>query len=333
MKVWYLIQTHRNPHQIYRLVQTIKRSSPDARILIAHDSNQSRLDISPLQNLSEVHLIELNFPIARGDFSLLQPYFKAIDWLLKYDPDFDWLVYLSGQDYPTRSLSDVETFLAETPYDGFIRYWNVLSDESPWGKGRGWKRYFCQYYRFPKWTQPILESIVRFTKARKQIKSPRIRSLIPDLQTFFTYGAWIGTPTKSIPFNAKFICYGGFQWHTLSRKCVQFLSESVHKNSKLVHYYKRTVVPDESFVQTVLINSQLFNLCNDDKRYFDTHEQPGGHARTLDIQDYSTLSNGDFHFARKFDITKDSKILDMLDAKIFHQKMTPISDLSPLGKD
>jgi hypothetical protein len=315
MKVWYFIQTHKNPEQIYRLVRTIKQSSQNARILIAHDFTKFPLDISPLQDLSEIHLIKVTKPVVRADFSLLRPFLMAIDWLLQYEPDFDWLVYLSGQDYPVKPTAEIENFLAHTEYDGFIRHWQVLSADSPWGKGRGWKRYFCRFYRFPEWSRPLLKLAVDATQIRKKIKIGKIRALIPDLQPFFTYGAWVGVPVKTTPFHQDFVCYGGFLWNTLSGNCVKYFKEFTDSNPEIIHYYKGTASPEESLIQTILVNSQKFNLCNDDKRYFDIHNQPGGHPRTLGVQDYSTLTSGDFHFARKFDPEKDSEILDLLDRK------------------
>ena len=47
-------------------------------------------------------------------------------------------------------------------------------------------------------------------------------------------------------------------------------------------------------------------------------EQLSGSPRTLTIQDYTTLTNGKFHFARKFDMNQDAEIMDKLDALIFN---------------
>jgi hypothetical protein len=313
MKVCYFIQTHKNPEQIYRLVRTIKKSSPAAQILIGHDFINSHLDLLPLQDLTDIHLLTGEFPVLRGDFSLLQPYLNAVNWLFEHNSDFDWLIYLSGQDYPTQPPSKIEKFLAQTNYDGFIRYWNVFSPESPWGKARAWKRYYCQYNRLPEQMTASLKAIYEVVKFFK------IQKLIP-LQFFLTYGSLIGFPAKSTPFTENFFCYGGAQWHTLSKKCVQFLKNYIDENKEVVDYYKKTVLPDESLVQTILVNSNFFNLCNDDKRYYDNHERPGGHAQVLTIKNYSTITNGNFHFARKFDIDQDFKILDMLDDLIFQNE-------------
>lgn len=304
MKVCYFIQTHKNPDQIYRLVRTIKHSSPNSQILIGHDFTNSDLDITPLQDLSEVNLLRSDVPRLRGDFSLIEPYLNAINWLCEHNSDFDWLIYISGQDYLTQSAAEIDDFLSTTEYDGFIRYWDVFSKESPWGKAKGFKRYLCQYYRVSgKWSNWFFN------------RRDRIEKYTP-IEFFSTYGRCMGLPALFPPFNKNFICYGGYQWHTLSRKCVLFLKDYIQKNPKLVKYYKKTIVPDESFVQTILVNSQLFNFCNDDKRYFDTFNRPGGHSRVLTTEDYSKITSGGYHFARKFEPEQDAKILDMLDDKV-----------------
>lgn len=302
MKVCYFIQSHKNPKQIYRLVQTIKKLSPNAQILIGHDFKNCYLDLAPLQHLSDIHLFRLIRPGIRGDFSLIAPYLQAIDWLFTHNLDFEWLIYLSGQDYPTQPLTQVEKFLATTDYDGFVNYFDVFSSQSLWTKEEAIKRYFCQYYRLPNWTGKILSKVLK------------IQQFTPLIISIY-YGCLIGLPAKQTPFSHNFLCYGGSQWHTLSRKCIEYIRDFIKNNSNFVSYYQKTLVPDESFIQTILINNQNLRLCNDNKRYLDFTGTNRGHARILTSQDYETMTNGRFHFARKFE--QDTRILDMLEAYMF----------------
>jgi hypothetical protein len=75
-------------------------------------------------------------------------------------------------------------------------------------------------------------------------------------------------------------------------------------------------VPDESFFQTILINSRLADrIVNDDLRYIDWSEGRAS-PRILTSDDLdSLLASGDL-FARKFDARVDERVLDMLDASI-----------------
>ena len=308
MKVCYFIQTHKNPQQIYRLVQTLKNSSLNAQILVGHDFTSCSLDFTPLHHLPDVHLLRINRPGIRGNFSLLQPYLQAINWLFTNNSDFDWLFYLSGQDYPTQPLSKVENFLIATDYDGFIDYINLHTpeSESPWEKKEVIKRYFYQYYRLPRYVPKYVQKIL--AKALKFKRFARFASIPFDELI-------IGMPANKTPFNDNFLCYGGSQWHTLSRKCVEYVKYFIDNNNSFVKYYKKTLVPDESFIQTILINNRNLKLCNGNKRCIEFIGANADRPRLITNQDYETLINGSFHFARKFE--QDTKILDMLDSYMF----------------
>ena len=306
MKVCYFIQTHKNPTQIYRLVRTIKTSSPTAQVLIGHDFNKCYLDMEPLKDLQEVYLLENTFPIIWGNFSLMQPYLNAIQWLLENNFEFDWLVYISGQDYPTQPLSKVEDFLAHTEYEAFMLYAEALSKQGYLLVDTPIERYFYQYYRPPKWARPLLKIPYKILI--------KIQSPTSPLRCWYHEDFPIGLKVSKTPFDENFICYSSSSWYTFSRQCIEYIAEFISKNSSVIDYYKRTIEPDESLIATILANSKQFKICNDHKRYI---EFPKGnpHPRTLTEKDYSTLTNGTFHFARKFE--QDSKILDMLDAHIF----------------
>lgn len=107
------------------MVRTIKKSTPDAQIIIGHDFTNTKLDITPLEKLSNIHLLAGKKKSIRGDFSLIRPDLNAINWLCDRNDDFDWLIYISGQDYPTQSPARMESFLKTTEYDGFIEYWDI----------------------------------------------------------------------------------------------------------------------------------------------------------------------------------------------------------------
>ncbi|BDA70283.1 hypothetical protein CAL7716_044490 [Calothrix sp. PCC 7716] len=82
-------------------------------------------------------------------------------------------------------------------------------------------------------------------------------------------------------------------------------------------YYKKTILPEESLVQTILVNSGKFNLFSHHKIYDDYSKcaSINGSPKTLTIEDYPKIITGEFFFARKFE--QDSEVLDMLDAIIF----------------
>lgn len=305
MSVCYLLQTHKHPDQIDRLVRRIKSLSPTAQVLISHDFTHCDLPRSGFRDLSDVDILPSRG--GRGDFSLVQSYLDAIRWLLDSGSDFSWLINLSGQDYPIQPLSEAEHFLSQTHYDGFAEYFEVFSNQSPWKQHEGYSRYYYKYQtlmsHLPEWQKDLL----------KPVKV--LNYMQPFFRVNFSYGITLGTKI-SPPFREDFVCYGGSFLCTLSRKCVEYLDQYANARPDLVAYYRGVANPDESFIQTVLINSGLFKLCNDCKRYFDFSRTRNGHPRILLSEDLPALLKSQAHFARKFDARVDSQILDLIDQTI-----------------
>ncbi len=318
MKVVYFIQSHKNPEQICRLVKVIKKSSPHSLVLISHDFSCCELDLTNLKQFIGIELIKRNKSARRGDNSVLEIYLDAINWLYEHNYDFDWLICLSGQDYPIQPIPQIEAFLTTTKYDGFINYWDVLSEESPWGKEAGRKRFFAQYICLPQWSKWWLRKV------------SRIEPFIPFLKIQWRF-ALIGLEAKSVPFNDNFKCYGGWYWNTLSRRCVDFLRNYLEEHPELLKFYQKTLAPEESLVATVLLNSNQFNICNDCLRYLDFSSDRFGYAQSLTEDDYGKIVGGNFHFARKFEPKPDNKILDLLD-ELLDGKATDKSEVPNVVK-
>ncbi len=229
-----------------------------------------------------------------------------MSWLADHGIAYDWLVYLSAQDYPTRPLRDLEALLAATDADGFLRFWDAANPVNPWGRRRqGVVRYYYQYSDAPEWARPVLPLLKR---------GNRFQSLV---QCHLTYGPRIGVRSRRLqPFNETFRCYAGTQWTILRRACTEYLAERAHNGDALIQWLRRTVCPDEAVVQTLLVNSGRFRLANDDLRYADMSGSRDGRPRTLTAEDLPHITSGPYYFARKFDAGEDSEALDLLDARI-----------------
>jgi Core-2/I-Branching enzyme len=308
MKICYLIQTHKNIEQIYRLVKVIKTSSPQSYIYIIHDSKKNELNKELFQEFSDIKIT--NRKAQLGDFSLIQGYFDCIEFLIKNNIDFDWLINLSGQDYPTQPLPKIEKFLQNTNYDAFAQYFDVLSPQNPWEAKLGHQRYFYHYWRssqnLTNWQRILIKPIKDIVNA-SQLKV--------KIET--SYALAIGWERKHTPFHQKFICYGGSFFTTLSKKCVIHLYQVFNNNKYLVQHYQKTSQAEESLIQSILVNSGLFNISNHHHRYIDYNLSKYGHPRILTHQDYHLLLSEKIQFARKFDIYQDVQILDLLDKRIF----------------
>ncbi|MEM9925688.1 MAG: beta-1,6-N-acetylglucosaminyltransferase [Cyanobacteria bacterium P01_D01_bin.50] len=309
MTVCYLIQTYKNPEQIYRLVRLIKSTSPNSFVIVSHNFNGCSLNLSLFKKFNNVEIIPNN-RVMMGSFGIIQGFFDAISWLLNKKIKFDWLINITGQDYPTQPLSKIESFLENTKYDAFIEYFDVLSKQSPWSRKVVNARYLYQYKHFHGYLSPSQRLIL------KPIKH-LINNYQPLIKLDLSYGITVGIKSFYNLFDKSFICYGGSYFATISSQCAKYLHYFTEEHSRVLDYYKKTFIPEESLMQTILVNSNKFNLCNSNYRYTDFTNSRHGHPRILTSKDYSILTKDNIHFARKFDMNVDSRILDKLDERIF----------------
>jgi hypothetical protein len=303
-RVCYFIQNHLGPSQARRLVATLQRSCPGSFILIGHDGFAGHASADELRQALGVDVFAFRERGKRGYFSLIEPYFDAVDWLTRHGIDYDWLVYLSAQDYPTRPLRTFEELLAATEHDGFLRFWDAADPVNPWGRRRqGVVRYHYRYSDAPGWARPALR-LLRAGNGLQRL-----------VHCHLTYGPRLGVRRRQ-PFDENVRCYAGTQWTVLRRACTEYLAERRHSEDGLIEWFRRTICPDEAVVQTLLVNSGRFRLANDDLRYVDMAGSKDGRPRTLTAQDLPLLTSGPYYFARKFDAERDGEVLDLLDARI-----------------
>lgn len=302
--VCYFVQSHRDPEQIYRLVRTLRRGSPRGIIVVQHDDAVCELDPAPLLELPDTYLLPVSAPHVRAHFSCqVQPYLDAIEWLERERIPYDWLVNITAQDYPVMPIEKIEAFLGAARCDGFLRYWDVLSPESPWSRRKARARYWHRYRLLGEGTERTLRAL-------------RLVTRITPLHFYLDYGPYVGVRLLRVPFDDRFRCYGGWAWYSLRRGAVRYLREFLAEHPQVEEHYRGTVAPEESLVQTVLVNSGRFDLVNDDLRYIDYSRAHRGSPRVLTVADLPLLAAGRYHFARKFDLGIDREVLDRIDREL-----------------
>jgi hypothetical protein len=110
--------------------------------------------------------------------------------------------------------------------------------------------------------------------------------------------------------------YGGSSYWCLPRPCIEYIETFIQERPDFVRFFHRVDVPDEIFFQTILLNSP-FKECvvNDDLRYIDWKDWNAGSPGILVQEDFEAIARSSKLFARKFDMTIDAHILDLIDRK------------------
>lgn len=153
-----------------------------------------------------------------------------------------------------------------------------------------------------------------------------------------------GKPYKR-PYLSNTIPYIGGQWKILTRRCCEFIT--THRAvTRFKEYYKNTLIADESFFQTVLMNTPYPGaIINDDKRAiiwipdstqrknarrFSDNETKALVAsgkiklrpKVMALADSKFLTNTNAFFGRKFDETVDNQILNYIEKHLLKTPQT-----------
>lgn len=300
-RIAYLVTSYRVPGQVLRLASVLRKGSPDAAIVVHHDDRHSRVDGVALQAL-EVRRVEPPSAAAWGEASQLAMVLRCLEWV-QDSTDFDWVVLLSGQDYPIRPLAEIERSLAAADVDGFIE---TDRCERP-ALGAAIDE-FAGRYHF-RWRRMPSGPLARVARAgAKSGRLVRVRAM-PS-------GTWIGLPALRSPFGPNLVCYYGSDWFTLSRNAVEVVRRFARARKDVLRYYRRTLIPTESFVQTAVANDPSLRLSGDNRRYsvWDAPHMTG--PRPLGMQDLELMLASGGDFARKFDETVDRAVLDEIDRRV-----------------
>jgi hypothetical protein len=302
----YFLQTHRDPDQVLRLVRTLRTGSPRSLVVIQHNPAGCKLDHAPLQALGDVHLLDIGYRQIRGNWSCqVQPTLDAMAWLGEQRIDYDWLVTLTGQDYPVMPLAQSERILRDGGHDAFLRHWDVLAPGSPWPRHKPVRRYWYRYARYPRVPMPALRLL------------RTVSHLVPGLYVSLFYGPFVGVRARRNPWHDGYRCYGGWAWGALRREAVAAIVEAMRTDTALVEFYRHTMSPEESILQTILCNDGRFRVHDDDLRYIDYTGTTTGSPRTLGCADVPVLTSGRYAIARKFDPAVDAVVFDRLDEHLF----------------
>jgi hypothetical protein len=317
IRVCYYLQTHTRPEQVARLVDVIKEGSPDSVVLISHDAAGPPLDNQRLQRVPGVHVLTESG--GYGDFSHLDRYFTAVDWLDAQGVEYDWLENITGQDYPLRPIAEIERTLATSEVDGYLLYAPVFPSRLPPGADQGAAPQFelaspfdaAMRYQYRHWW------VGRPTRTKQRWLRPlmAVNLLQPWVRVSLAYST-VGVRRRRTVFSDDFIAYGGWFFCALTRPCVNYIRDFARDHPDLISFFRTVLAPEEVFIQTVLVNSGKFRFEPAARHYIDLSNSLNSHSKTLGVADLDAMLVSGAQWARKFDPAHDAEVLDILDRHI-----------------
>jgi hypothetical protein len=315
MRVSFLVLNHRRPAQLVRLIDALRSQLPDAPIAVHHDTFHGEFPIALMEGFGDVHLLTSGRRMAWGDFSIIDVCCWSLNWMYEH-LEFDWVVVLSAQDYPIKPLSRLADDLGRDGADAVFSAAPISQLATAVQRIDMRHRYLFRY-------RPLRDkrSGLSFPAARNLLRR-RARSLVAAVNIiqplFKLYRLPDGMPyrlgwrARSTPFDSGRPCWKGSQWCALSFRALEYVLTYMTDHPEYVDYYRRTMVPDESMLATIVFNAADLRVANRDVTYTRWGAKTG-HPDIFRAADLPHLLSVPQFFARKFDMDIDSQILDDLD--------------------
>jgi hypothetical protein len=288
--VAYLIISALEPERVTRLAATLRAGSPRA-VIAVHPAQAVRPpDLRRLRELDVDVLDALAAP--PGSAAELLMLVRCLRRLVT-STRFDWLVLLAADEYPVRPVREIEASLAGVDADAVMeRHRCPAPERRPGAKVD--EHALRYHYRWSRVSGPG-RLLARGTAAALR---PRIVTIDrPD-------GVWMGVPAKRSPFHTprhKLVvppirrnpladarartpfghsleCWYGPMRFALAHAAVAAVDASLHDHPELALYYRDTLHPAESYVQTVLANDPAIRVREDDTRRWRSAEPIGAGA-------------------------------------------------------
>jgi len=291
LKKAYILLAHNNAPQLLRLLQRL--ADGNSWFFLHIDVKQ---DIAPFAALSDIFGDRLVF-VKREDgkwgaLGIVKATLNGLEQVCAHAIAFDYIHLMSGADYPLASNATIDAFFEAHKGKSFVEHFTF--PVAKWQYG-GMTR--LQWYNFVR-----MQHYNRWKWYPLMITNKFIQ-LFPFLR-------------RKFPSYLK--AYGGSQWWSITVPVAQYILQFVQQHPDYVRFHRHTLLPDETFFQTILLNSKeawlLQSLVNDNLRYI-VWEKPGvtQFPLLLTTEDYPGIATSGKFWARKFDMNRDSAIFDKLD--------------------
>lgn len=283
MKLAMLMLCHKNPEQINML--TKRMNNPDIDFYIHVDKKSDIFD--KLTTNSRIHLLPDKYRVdcKWATFALVQAELNLLRYATEHSKyDFYW--FCSGQDFPIKSTSYIHEYLENHEGINFLN----LSPSNNWGGVRNnldkRNEIYYPFFLFGR------------SNGKRLLKRIYVEITGGYNKTFRPFKRY-----------CSFKSYFGSQWCCLSSEMVDWILIYLRNHHYYISYFKHCSTPDESFFQTLVMNSPYKDKRKDYLHYIDWSEGKSS-PKTLTMEDVEKLKNSDKLMARKFDIKFDREILD-----------------------
>ena len=276
MRQVFLICAHKDMDQLNALVEALR--DPEFTVYV-HLDRKSALDPAALH--PSARLVTPRIDVRWGGFSQVQATLVSLRQILREQPDFDKVLFLSAQDFPLLPNALLKRELARLQA-------HELLETAPIRAG-GWPVAF-RYQFFSREGGGRLERLA-CAMANRVLRLSGLRRRMPD----------------------GFVPHGGASWWALSRDCLLEALRLADTHPRLMRFMRTVQCPDEMLFQTLVMHTRFAGrVLSDNFRYVQWPEQGARNPKVLDAGDFERIRASHAHFCRKLDSQASAGLLPRL---------------------
>lgn len=323
-KIALLFLVHKSPEQFAHLLRRLDDGRFDFYIHVDAKSDINQfLPVEHHIKKSHVHWIFNRVKTYFNDFSLVEATYNVMK--AAYRGDYLYYVLLTGQDYPIKSNDYIYKKLYASYPTAYIDMYGVndaFLSGVKWVENIGYS-YFSQSLR--KKLQCTLGNKFYYSSYGRIVKIlPRIYDI---LMTHFSY-----SPRKRIKETVYTYSAGSHFW-ILPDVAVRHIINVFEHDTNINDIFRHIAAPEESYFQTVLssmdnlelpdnmlaqfenVNKEMDNPALRLIKWYENGKHTNGHPAIWNMNDIPIIGKAEALYARKLDISIDSRIIEYLDTK------------------
>jgi hypothetical protein len=309
MTVAYCVNAHSRPSQCLRLLRRLLDDDPDCRVLLHYDKKGGPLDIGGLAG-PRVQIVRSR-PVYWGSTQLVDLFREM--FRIALDQGCSYGVMLTGQDYPLRNLAGLGSQLCAYDVWGSLDPLFAGDGSCNWEEGRRRYTYWWWHADDPS---KLLKGADRLAATLLRVPVSRRESPLPGLVHYHQNGQlWWGARARRLGVPI----YTGRVWMGLSPRAMEVVCSAPRQ---VLSFFHHVPCAAEAFFHTVLGNADGLRVAPRDP-WFVRHPAEASHPDVLTSNDLDAMMASGAIFARKFDESIDSSVLDRLDVLSRLSETTP----------
>ncbi len=238
MKIGYIILCHKNPELVSREIKCVTEGTNN--IAIVHVDAKANIDLFAHEfcNNAQVIFVEKRVDVYWGGFSSIEATMNALEAAIRSGGGCGRYVLLQGCDFPIHSNAYIDAFFEKYKDIEFIRAYNATRSH------RRFNYMKCYGYH-------LYDGVDR---SRVSLKSILARALtgFNKLGIKYRRGYYLDEAE-----NKKYEVYWGWAHFAITSNCAKYLIEVYQNNIDLNRYFKHIFPADETYLQTIIYNSDF----------------------------------------------------------------------------